>query len=80
MWLVSTPFKSYEKLDHACCYLTQLSYPGNGSLSHVLSIHGILFEKQEDLVVLWVVTLRDQVHTNKPGIWRQIKQESEANT
>lgn len=52
-----------------CCYLTQLSYPGDGGLACVLSIHGILFKKEEDLVVLWVVTLWDQVDTDEPGVW-----------
>lgn len=51
-----------------CCYLTQLCYPGNGSLPGVLSIHGVLFEKQEYLVVLRVVTLRDQVDAYEPGV------------
>jgi len=53
---------------HTCCYLTQLSYPGDSSLPSVLSIHGVLFEKQEDLVVFRVVTLRDQVHAYEPGV------------
>lgn len=52
-----------------CCYLTQLSNPGNGSLPSVLSVHGVLFEKQEDLVVLWVVALWDQVHAHEPGVF-----------
>lgn len=52
-----------------CCYLTQLSYPGNGSLAGVLSIHRVLFEKEEELVVFWVVALRNQVDTNKPGVY-----------
>lgn len=51
-----------------CCYLTQLSYPGNGSLSCVLSIHGVLFEKQEDFIVFRIVALWDQMYANEPGI------------
>lgn len=53
-----------------CCYLTQLSYPGDGRFAHVLSIHGVFFEKQEELVVLGIVALRDQVYAYEPGICR----------
>lgn len=54
-----------------CCYLTQLSYPGDGGLASVLSVHGVLLEKQEDLVVFRVVTFWDQVNTYEPGVWRK---------
>ena len=56
-----------------CCYLTQLSYPGDGGLPRVLSIHGVLFEKQEDLVVFGVVALRDQVYADEPGVYGEIQ-------
>lgn len=56
-----------------CCYLTQLSYPGDGSLASVLSVHSVLLEKQEDLVVFGVVALWDQVHADEPGVWRRKK-------
>lgn len=62
-----------------CCYLTQLSYPGDGGLARVLSVHGVLLEKQEDLVVFGVVALWDQVHTYEPGVWRKKKEWKKAN-
>lgn len=52
------------------CYLTQLCYSGDGGFACVFSVHGILFEEQEDFVVLWVIALRDEVDADKPGIWQ----------
>lgn len=54
-----------------CCYLTQLSYSGNSSFPSVLPVHGVLFEKQEDLVIFGVVTLRDQVYAYKSGVYKK---------
>lgn len=51
------------------CYLTQLCYSGDGGFAWVFSIHGVLFEEQEYLVIFWVIALRNEVNANKPGIW-----------
>lgn len=37
-------------------------------LPYVLAIYGILFEEQVDLVIFWVVTLRNQMDGHKPGV------------
>lgn len=37
-------------------------------LPYVLAIYGILFEEQVDLVIFWVVTLRNQMNGHKPGV------------
>lgn len=37
-------------------------------LPRVLAIYGILFEEQVDLVIFWVVTLRNQMDSHKPGV------------
>lgn len=54
-----------------CCYLTQLPDPGDGSLACVLAIHGVLFKKQENLVVLRVVAFGYQVHAYEPGVCKE---------
>jgi ABC-type nickel/cobalt efflux system permease component RcnA len=50
------------------CYLTQLSYPGDGGLAAVLPVHRVLLEEQEDLIVLGVIALWHQVNPNEPGV------------
>lgn len=52
------------------CYLTQLCYSGDGGFACVFSVHGVLFEEQENFIVLWVITLRDEVNANELGIWQ----------
>lgn len=54
-----------------CCYLTQLSYPGDGGLPRVLPIHGVLLEKQENLVVFGVIALWDEADADESGVWKE---------
>lgn len=37
----------------------------------MFSVHGVLFEEQEDFVVLWVIALRNEVNANKLGICKR---------
>lgn len=60
---------------HACSwdeclleYLAKLPDSRMRGLPCVLAIYGILFEEQVDLVIFWVVTLRDQMDGHKPGV------------
>lgn len=49
-------------------YLTDLSYSGMRGFSRMLPIDCIFSEEKIYLVIFWIVTFRDQMSSNKPGI------------
>ncbi len=55
-------------------YLAQLSDSGMCGFADLLSINGVLSEEQIDLVVFRVVTLWDEMHTDKSRVWKDNKQ------
>lgn len=49
-------------------HLAELPDASVRCLPGVLSVDGVLFEEQVDLVILWVVALRNEMDGHKPGV------------
>lgn len=51
-----------------CAYFAELSDAGVRCLPGMLSVYSILFKEQVYFVIFWVVALRNEMNSHKPGV------------